>query len=139
MGVVGGVHGFSQNGRANAHAALAASLADAGVHVVWVGDAANGGQAGFFYRADLAAGQANQRARTIVRDDFCARACAAHQGAAAAWDQLDIVYGVARGHILNLHAVAFFGFGAGLADHAVVHFGALGRQDIALFAVSIKQ
>ena len=135
--VVAGVHDRAADGRADAHVAGPAGLADRDVAVVDVADLADGGHAADRDVPQFAGGQADQRERALLRHKLRHDAGRPRELRALAGVQFHVVDKGTDRDAAERERVAGLDVGFFAAHDGVADLEAVGRDDISLFAVLI--
>ena len=137
VGVVAGVHDGTTAAGANAHVALAASLAQVDVLVVDVGNLTDDCGAVQGHVAHLTGGQTNQSVAILLSHQLSHVASGTNQLSAAAGIQLDVVDDGTDGDVLEGQAVAGLDISGGGRDDLVASLQADRSNDVALLAVLV--
>ncbi len=137
--VVDRVHRDAAVVRPPAHPAVAAGLSDRHVLVLEVADLPDRRVALDVDLADLARGQAHLRVGALTGHQLRRRAGRAHELAALAASQLEVVDRGAEGDRLQRQGVARQDVGPGARDDRRAHLEAVRREDVALLAVGVVE
>ena len=137
MRVIAGVHDGTTAAGANAHVALAASLAQVDVLVVEVGNNADGGDAVNGDVAHLAGRQANQCITVLLSHQLSHNTSGTDQLAALARVELDVVDHGTDGDVLKRQSVARLDIGGGASHNLIANLQAVRSQNVALGAVFV--
>ena len=130
MRMVDRVHGDAAIVRALAEPAVAAGLADRGVHVVGIGHRAERGEALAVHQALLARIQADDHVALVAADDLRIGAGRTRDRAALADLHLDVVDDGADRHVGERHGVAGLHVDLLAGDHRVADGEPLRREDV---------
>src|SRR5665213_4244783 len=131
------VHDHATVMRTPAQPAGTAGLADRDVHVVGVGDRADGAAAAAVHQALLARVQTHNHVILVAADDLGVGTGGTRQLAALADIHLDIVDDGADRHIAERHDVARLDVDIVAGNHGVAHGEPLRRQDVGLLTVLV--